>query len=159
MKINILLIGPNGCCYEIFKNILESNSEINVIESKIITCKKNIINDLEINYTLNSEVLDDLDIIQDNYNFIILLTREINCLNIINNYDNFSEEYNKIINEKLEKYLDKLIFFDYESIILYKDSYIKYMFESLNLDTSNLDYDILSKYYKVDLNSNFFTNN
>ena len=33
------------------------------------------------------------------------------------------------------------------------------MFESLNLDTSNLDYDILSKYYKVDLNSNFFTNN
>ncbi len=156
MKINLLLIGPNGSNIEIFENILVSHSNINILDKKILTCNKIISDDNNIRYFFNTEILDNLDNIVDNYNFIVLLTRETNCLNIINNYDNFSEEYNKIINDKLEKYLDKLIFFDYESIILYKDSYIKYMFESLNLDSNSIDYDIVSKYYKVDLNSNFF---
>ncbi len=156
MKINLLLIGPNGSNIEIFENILASNSDINILDKKILTCNQIKSSDNNIQYFFNTEILDNIDNIVDNYNFIVLLTRETNCLNIINNYDNFSEEYNKIINDKLEKYLDKLIFFDYESIILYKDSYIKYMFESLNLDTSSIDYCIVSKYYKVDLNSNFF---
>ncbi len=156
MKINILLIGPNGCCLDIFKNILESNSNINNIDSKIITCKKISINDNEYKYVFNNEILDNINQIEKNYNYIILLTRENNCLNIINNYDNFSNDYYKIINNQMEKYLDKLLFFDYESIILYKDSYIKYMIESLNLNSNYIDNTDFSKYYSVDLNSDFF---
>jgi hypothetical protein len=156
MKINILLIGPNGCCLDIFKNILESNSSINNIDSKIITCKKISINDNEYKYVFNNEIFDDINEIEKNYNYIILLTRENNCLNLINNYDNFSNDYYKIINNQMGKYLDKLIFFDYESIILYKDSYIKYMIESLNLNSDYIDNTDFSKYYFVDLNSDFF---
>ncbi len=156
MKINILLIGPNGCCLDIFKNILETSSDINNIDNKIITCEKILLNENEFKYVFNNEILDDIDEIEKTYNYIILLTRETNCLNIINNYEGFSNEYNQIINDKMEKYLDKLIFFDYESIILYKDSYIKYMFESLNLDSNYVNNTDFSKYYSIDANSDFF---
>jgi hypothetical protein len=156
MKINILLIGPNGCCLDIFKNILETSSDINNIDNKIITCEKILLNENECKYVFNNKILDDIDEIEKTYNYIILLTRETNCLNIINNYEGFSNEYNQIINDKMEKYLDKLIFFDYESIILYKDSYIKYMFESLNLDSNYVNNTDFSKYYSIDANSYFF---
>jgi hypothetical protein len=135
-----LLIGPQHSCTRYITGIINRHPCINEIHHFSVPCGDN-------HYcsTVTHIVREK----------IIIVTRDISCINLSNLHeynidikDNIgikaAKHINKEINFLLENNYNKnnIVYVSIESIVLYKELYIKYIFKKLGLDLSNYDFNL-----------------
>jgi hypothetical protein len=143
-KRSYLLIGPQHSCTRYITGIISKHLDVNEIHHFSVPSNGGIF------YNTIPHIVREK---------IIIITRDISCINLSNNHeykidikDNIgnkaSEHINKEIKFLIENGYNKknIIYVSIESVNLYKKLYIKYILKKLGLDLSKYDFNLNGRF-------------
>tara|TARA_Y100000389_G_C17024585_1_gene300480 strand:- start:16 stop:492 length:477 start_codon:yes stop_codon:yes gene_type:complete len=140
--MNILIIGPEFCYTKLVLCIFDMNKNVKSIDYLITN-----------NLSLHLEKIK-------NFDKVIFISREENCLNILNKngnngIKNINEEISKLSDD--EKFYKNIFFFSIETFLSYNKFYLHKIFKQLNIEDLSYIYKFVGNYSttKVISNKNF----
>ena len=145
--MNILVLGPQHSCTRLVVSLFDKHPDVNYVGHCGTNDPKIIFNDNNINYDK-----------------IIIVSREENCINKSNEKHNknkktqgtkaiqrINKQLNKLSNKK--KYED-IVFFSFDTFYSFRKFYLQKILESIDLNTDNYDFNFTGLHTPKEYNSN-----